>query len=201
MAEEKKIDVLGTDDVYKREMKPYEKYRIGNYKVQLVRLQINDKGEARVLNKNAHFKKSFLEKEHWEEIYALKISTLEELWSVRIPQSYGMFGLIIDVWRRADKEALERVEVLLANMLNVTCIPDGFFHNLVVFARQCLVEHIDDKSTWKEKREKYDKLVKDFKWCLDADIETYKPKAEKDLTKEQYHQAEIADEAREELKK
>ena len=50
-----------------RVMRPYEKYRAGNYKIQLVRLQINDKGEARVLNKNAHFKKSFLEKEGWEE--------------------------------------------------------------------------------------------------------------------------------------
>lgn len=201
MAENKKLDVLGDSNVYKREMKPYEKYRIGNFKVQLVRMQINDKGEARVLNKNAHFRKSFLVKNHWEEINALKISSLEEKWSVRIPQDYGMFRLIIDVWRTEDKDALERVEVLLANMLNVTCIPDGFFHNLVAFAWQCLVEHFDDTSSWEDKRKSYDKLVKDFKWCLDADLETYKPKAVEDLTDEEFRHMKVADDAREELKK
>lgn len=186
---------------YEREMKPYEVYRVGNFKVQLVRLQINDKGDARVLNEKAHFNKQFLEKNHWEEIQAIRVMSLEELWHVQIPQTYGMFNLIVDIIRWDGKDMTDRLGTILGNMLTVSCVPDGFYHNLVAFLTEALTWHFDDTSSWEDKKEKADKLIADFKWCLDADLEGYKPKEKQDLTDEQYHQDEVADEARETLNK
>lgn len=192
---------LADHSEYKRKMEPYQEYRVGNFKVRLVRLQINDKGDARVLNKNAHFQKSFLEKNHWEEIYAVEVKTLEEKWSVRIPQDYGLFSLIVSVIRWDNKEAEDRLGTIFGNIFTVSCVPDGFYHNLVAFLTTVLVDHLDKKSSWKEKRDKYDKLIADFKWYLDADLETYKPEKEKEWTEKEYHQAEVADEAKQVLEK
>ena len=184
-----------------RVMRPYEKYRVGNYKIQLVRLQINDKGEARVLNKNAHFKKSFLEREGWEEIRALIVCNLEETWSVRIPEHYGMYSIIIDLWRSGDETGETAISVMLGNMLNATCVADAFYQNLLVLSWHGLVAHHDEVSSWEEKRKKYDKLLEQMKWCLDADLETYKARKREDLSADDYRRDEFADKAREELKK
>lgn len=182
-------------------MRPYEKYRVGNYKIELVRLQINDKGEARVLNKNAHFKKSFLEKNGWEEIRALLVYNLEETWSVRIPEHYGMYSIIIDLWRSGDENDETIISVMLGNMLNATCVADAFYQNLLVLAWHGLVAHHDNVSSLEEKRKKYDKLLEQMKLCLDADLETYKQRKREDLSADEYRRDEFADKAREELKK
>ena len=205
MALEKEIKnaeaiLASEEESFKRKMEPYKVYRAGNFKLRLVRLQIDDKGNARVLNKNAHFKKSFLDKEHLEEIYAIEVKTLEELWSVRIPETYGMFNLIVTIIRWDVKEMTDRLGTILGNMFGVSCVPDGFFHNLVAFLiAEVLPVHFDKVSEWKDKREKYDKALADFRWSLDADMEGYEPQEKEDLSEEEYRHAETADKARQVL--
>lgn len=178
----------------------YKKYRFGNFKVQFVKLLINDKGESRELRQTERLSKDYLEKNHWEEINAVKVMTLEETWCVRFPQHYGAFAQIALGIGVTDEEEKENFELFLSNMLNSTCYCDVFFQSLLTTSLFACVYHNDEVSPKKKKRKQYEKVLKCFKDILEDDLAGYFPKEKTDLDDKEFHQMEIADKAREILK-
>lgn len=200
MEEEKTLGVSGTNDAYKREMKPYEVYRVGNSKIELVRRLVNDKGEGRTLLPKAHHKKDFLEKNGWEVIYALRISHLDSTGEVVIPQTYNNFSHLTDLFRRGDERSMKMLSEIVANM--DMALSDPLCGELEHFFALALNAMLNRHLSVVDKKAVYDKLKKAFCEYLDKDFLMYeRVSAPKDMSEKEYRQAEIADEAREELKK
>lgn len=183
-----------------REMVLYEKYRAGNFKVQLVRLLIDDKGTSRELRKEENLKKEYLAKFHYEEIRAVKIMTLEETWCERYPQHYGMFSLIVDLVRIDTKESMDELQTLCTVAYCTSAIGNGFFMNLVLVSLRAHTYGTYHTISRGEKKKLYKSVLKHYEYVLKKDLEGYKPKKRKELSDEEFRQMEIADAAREQLK-
>lgn len=113
----------------KNELSYYEERRVGNFKVSRVKLLLDDCGHARVENKGAVVKRKFLERNGYSEIDALKVCTLEETWSVRIPSTFAMYAVLVALVESGDEKDGKIAFSLLQNFYVVTSIPDGQFQN------------------------------------------------------------------------
>lgn len=198
MAEDRRLDALGPDDAYRREMKPYETYRVGNSEVELVRRLVNGKGEGRTLLPKAHYKKEFLEKNGWEEVYALRISHLDSTGEVIIPQHYGNFGLLVDLFRRDDPRTTDMMSAILSNMDIALQMP--LYGELGGFLAVVFNAILNKSLNVGEKKKLYGQFKDTFADYLDKDLLMYEKEPEpEDMSEKEYHQAEVADEARQEL--
>lgn len=107
----------------------YEDRRVGNFKVAKVKLLLDDKGHARVENNGANVKQKFLEKNGYSEIDALKVCSLEETWSVRIPSTFSMYGILLALVESGEEKDMRIAFSLLQNFYACTSIPDGKYQN------------------------------------------------------------------------
>ena len=189
-----KEDVLKGNAAYTREMRPYETYRVGNFKLRLVKLLIDDKGDSKEELKGARYKEQWLEKMHYSEEYAVRVMSLEETWCVRIPEHYGSFSVIVDLFRRGGKNAEDILTTVFCNIGNVCIVMDGFYHNMVLYAARMFVEHEDKTKGYEEKKKAYAAIVNEISTYLDNDLVLYKQDNGKpDLMEQEYKQDETKD--------
>lgn len=185
-----------------REVKQYEKYRVGNFKIELINMLVNDKGECRELLPKAHMKKEWLEKNHYEQMGAVKVVNLEETWCVRIPQHFvSMYGTIVDALKEDTKEANDILTVILTNFNLCTSVVHGWYQNLTLFAARCYVDMTAEGESFAQKKAKMEKLKEEFGWQLDAYLETYKQGKDKDMSDEDFKRMQTASEMKELLEK
>lgn len=175
--------------------------RFGNFKIKRVKLLISDKGTAREENANAKITEKYLEKNGLSEIEAVKIASLEELWCVRIPQNRMMYRFVIDLFEKNTKECDDILSTLLCNMIYVTSIGDGLYHDVVVHAVRAYINRKDDISSKEDKEKEYRAIADSILTDMLKDLEDYTPKKEKqEMSNKEFEQMALADELREKLK-
>lgn len=174
--------------------------RFGNFKIKRVKLLISDKGTAREENANAKVTQKYLEKNGLSEIEAVKIASLEELWSVCIPQNRMMYQFIIDLFQENTKECDEILSTLLTNMANTTSIADGLYHDIVLHGARAFINRRDEVSSKEDKEKEYRAIADSILADMLKDLEDYVPKKEKqELSNKEFEQMVLADELREQI--
>ena len=169
--------------------------RFGNFKIKRVKLLISDKGTAREENANAKVTQKYLEKNGLSEIEAVKIASLEELWSVCIPQNRMMYQFVIDLFEENTKECDEILSTLLTNMVNTTSIADGLYHDVVLHGARAFINRRDE-----DKEKEYRAIADSILTDMLKDLEDYVPKKEKqELSNKEFEQMVLADELKEQI--
>lgn len=175
--------------------------RFGNFKIKRVKLLISDKGTAREENANAKITPKYLEKNGFSEIEAVKIASLEELWSVCIPQNRMMYRFVIDLFEENTKECDEILSTLLCNMGNVTSVGDGLYHDIVIHAARAYMNRKDEVSSKEDKEKEYRAIADSILTDMLKDLENYVPQKEKqEMANKDFEQMVLADELRDKLK-
>lgn len=175
--------------------------RFGNFKIKRVKLLISDKGTAREENANAKITEKYLEKNGLSEIEAVKIASLEELWCVRIPQNRMMYRFVIDLFEENTKECDWVLSTLLCNMVNVTSVGDGLFHDIVIHAARAYINRKDDISSKEDKEKEYRAITDSLLADMLKDLEDYVPQKKKwEMSNKEFEQMMLTDELREKLK-
>lgn len=175
--------------------------RFGNFKIKRVKLLISDKGAAREENANSKITPKYLEKNGFSEIEAVKIASLEELWSVCIPQNRMMYRFVIDLFEENTKECDEILSTLLCNMGNVTSVGDGLYHDIVIHAARAYMNRKDEVSSKEDKEKEYRAIANSILADMLKDLEGYVPKKERhEMSNKEFEQMVLADKLREEMK-
>lgn len=184
----------------KRIMPLGEYARFGNFKIKRVKLLISDKGTAREENANAKVTQKYLEKNGLSEIEAVKIASLEELWSVCIPQNRMMYQFVVDLFQENTKECGEILSTLLTNMVNTTSIADGLYHDVVLHGARAFINRRDEVSSKEDKEKEYRAIADSILTDMLKDLEDYVPKKEKqELSNKEFEQMVLADKLREKM--
>lgn len=190
-------DVMSDDpevaDRYKRRMEPYEKYRMGNYKIQLVRILMNDAGVVRELPAKSHNSTAWLDKMGYVERYAIKVMNLTETFSLRIPQDYTMFLSLVDAFRRDSEAGNKAIEMFTETLCMVAQSFDGVMLEWILFACRATLVARERSFTKAEKKKEYGKICDEIKAWMKRDLEDYTAEIKTDLTKDEFRQAETAD--------
>lgn len=182
----------GNETEYTRKPEYGVPVRIGNWKVTLIRLMLGGDGKSLVPRGAVDEEK--LTEQGWQGEDAVEISSAEETFSIRIPQSYTAFTLITDLVRRGTPDADSMLAVMFCNMAAACTVADGFYQNCLMFAGRAYLEHTDSRMPKKDKKLHYENLIKEFSACLHEDLKHYKEEKKRpDLSEEDYLKEETAD--------
>lgn len=114
------------------------------------------------------------------------ISELDGGWQVRIPSTLEMYALLCEMYGSDDDEVLGALQYLIANMLYVSTIPNGFFSRAVglctmVYSNPHDFLNVKRGKAKKELKKIVKALVKDFcEWRKEVDerVKGYESSAE-----------------------
>lgn len=179
--------------IYKRRMEPYEKYRMGNYRIQLVKVLVGKSGVIRELPAKSCNKKEWLDKMGYVEIYAIKVMNLAETFSLRIPQDYRMFLCLVDAFRRDSEAGNEAIEMFTETLCVVAQSFDGVLLEWILYACRVALIARECNYTKKEKKKEYEKIYKEMKAWLKRSLDDYEAERKEDLTEDELRQDETAD--------
>lgn len=141
------------------------------------------------------------------DIEQINISTLDGTWQVKIPSTFQMYGLIVEIYKSAmDKkssassgQAMNQLITLFGNMLYASVIANGHFHR----AMNMLVTVYSNPGLLKEDDKNHASFMQDVKEVVDRFLvwreEFDRHASENAPTEEEQNQAEVADEVRETL--
>lgn len=175
MEKENKAKVVDMEQPQKQRLLPEDRFVvIGQFRMKRVRILVDSDGKTRELLPTANMTQKFLEKNHSVIINAVKITDMDGLWSLRLPQTLQIYDTIISLYESGEKDDDGILQTLLCNYGNTTTILDGLFHNLVVNAGAVFITKNDQKKTDLEKAEEYVKIFQRAVTALQADIASMK---------------------------
>lgn len=171
MEKENSAKTVAMEQPEKKRLLPEDKYVVvGQFRMKRVRILMESDGKSRELLPTANMTPKFLEKNHSYIINAVKITDMDGLWSLRLPQTLQIHDIIISLYESGEKDDDGILQTLLCNYGNTTTIMDGLFHNLVVNAGAIFITKNDPKKTDEEKKEEYIKIFRKSFESLSADI-------------------------------
>lgn len=88
-----------------------------------------------------------------ERVDALKVTNLEGSWGVIIPATFGVYKIIVDLFRSEDEKDMQILHTLFCNWYSVTCIADGEFHLDLIKAQESYVSRMNPELDEKEEEE------------------------------------------------
>lgn len=175
MEKENSAKIVDMEQPEKKRLLPEDKYVVvGQFRMKRVRILMESDGKSRELLPTANMTPKFLEKNHSYIINAVKITDMDGLWSLRLPQTLQIYETIISLYESGEKDDDGILQTLLCNYGNTTTILDGLFHNLVVNAGAVFITKNDQKKTDLEKAEEYVKIFQRAVTALQADIASMK---------------------------
>lgn len=132
------------------------------------------------------------------DIEQVCISDLEGLWQVKIPATFSMFAAISEMY--ADEKMTPALSTIVANMLGVTTVTNGYFHRAVQMISTVYFnpDLLRDKKQRKPFVKETEALVKDF---LDWRKAYDERERENAPTEEDEHNEEVLEEILEETEK
>lgn len=182
----------------KRDFVYYEDNRVGNYVVTFIHLLLKDGELARELSL-AERKKPLATfvKKGYEVIGAIKIRTLEGLFSVTISEDRMMFRVLRYYIEDENEDFLQ---VLFANMIGACTIPDGMYQDLLFLSMAAHLDSVASNLPKQEKLEKYKETNRLMMKIMEDSLKDYEPKELVDMSEDDYEKAEVADGLREMVK-
>lgn len=175
MEKENSAKIVDMEQPQKQRLLPEDRFVvIGQFRMKRVRILVDSDGKTRELLPTANMTPKFLEKNHSYIINAVKITDMDGLWSLRLPQTLQIYDTIISLYESGEKDDDGILQTLLCNYGNTTTILDGLFHNLVVNAGAVFITKNDQKKTDLEKAEEYVKIFQRAVTALQADIASMK---------------------------
>lgn len=175
MEKENSAKIVDMEQPEKKRLLPEDRFVvIGQFRMKRVRILVDSDGKTRELLPTANMTPKFLEKNHSVIINAVKITDMDGLWSLRLPQTLQIYDTIISLYESGEKDDDGILQTLLCNYGNTTTILDGLFHNLVVNAGAVFIMKNDQKKTDLEKAEEYVKIFQRAVTALQADIASMK---------------------------
>lgn len=179
--------------IYKRRMEPYEKYRMGNYKIQLVKVLMGNEGVIRELPAKSHNSTAWLDKMGYMEMYAVKVMNLAETFSIRIPQDYTMFLSLVDAFRRDSEAGNKAIEMFTETLCMIAQSFDGVMLEWILFACRVTLVTRGRNYTKAEKKKEYEKIYGEMKAWLKHSLAEYTAEDKTDLAENESKQDETAD--------
>ena len=136
--------------------------RIGNFKVWRSKSTIGN-GKSKV------------------NVEQINISTLDEIWQVKIPATFEMFSLIRDLFAEHTSGITDQREAQLSsifgNMLYASCIANGYFHRAINICATIYA----NPNLLKEDDENHENIINDVKALIDGFLE-WREKYDKHLS-------------------
>lgn len=165
-------------DVKKRIVSDAEYSCFGEFKIKRVRLLIDINGHSRELSPGAKINDKFLRREKVAVVNAVKIADKQEAWSIRIPETFDIAGIILSLYEGEEKDDEKILRQLLFNYANVTTNTDGLFHSLVLNCGTIYHIRRNDALDFQQKKKEYFKILRSIVKALSADIEEQRKKME-----------------------
>ncbi len=175
--------------------------RLKGFKLKRVNLLVDINGHSRELLPGAKITAKFLEKEKAAVITAVKITDSQEGWCIRIPSTFAIANIIVQLYESGKKEDEDILSTLLCNYANVSAISDGLFHNLILNCCTLYLLKQDKSKTVQEKKREYFGVLKSaIKNCL-IDLDSYEQVSREEMEKanKEYEKLIAAGEMKDEL--
>lgn len=175
MEKENEAKIVEMEQPQNKRALPADGYAVvGQFRMKRVRILVESDGKTRELLPTANMTPKFLEKNRAYIINAVKITDMDGLWSLRLPQTLQIHDIIISLYESGTEEDEGILQTLLCNYGNTTTIVDGLFHNLVLNAGAVFITKTDQRKTDAEKAEEYVKIFRKAIESLSADIASMK---------------------------
>lgn len=174
---------------------------IKGFKLKRVKLLVDVNGHSRELLPGAKMTEKFLQKQKAAIIGAVKIADAQECWCIRLPETFAIANIIVNLYESGTPEDEAILSTLFCNYANVSTVSDGLFHNLVLSCCTLYMLKQDRSKTAKEKKSEYYGVLKDMMKNVLNDLETYEQVSREQMEKdnEAFEKLIQAGEMREEL--
>lgn len=187
--EEKVRDLVGSDN----------DIRIGNFVISRIRLLLGVNEVARELSiQEENEPLSYFTERGYELIGALKIRSLEGLFSVVVSEDRLMYKLLCYYLESSERDVLQ---TLLSNMYYACSIPDGYYHILLMLSTEFYVSKVGENTKKEEKLKRYKEISDLMLKAMESSLDGYTPQDAEDMSIDESRVSEMADELRERLKK
>ena len=178
---EKKVE---SEQPQKRTLPEGDYVQVRNFKMKRVKLLVDEKGHSRELLPGAKMTTKFLEKQRAAIIGAVKITDLQEAWSIRLTETFAMANIIISLYESGEKADEDILSTLFCNYANVSTVSDGLFHNLILNCCSIYMLKQDKSKTVQEKKREYYDVLKLMVKNVLNDLETYEQISREQMEKD-----------------
>lgn len=136
-------------------------------------------------------------------VECINVSNLDGTWLVRIPQTFGMFGMLTVAYQWSQSEDMEErrrgngfIRTAISNMFYVSSVCNGFFHHGIemiaaAYANPTLLQDSEEGKNFMQDAK--DSVERFLVWRKEYE----KHVAENEPTEQELHQEDIAEEAME----
>lgn len=163
----------------KRLMDEGEWYTVGFFRIKRVRLIVDNKNHTRELLPTAKMTQKYLEKNKSILVNAIKISDQDELWQLRIPDTFEAYKILVSLYESGEEDDQKILQTILCNFANSTTILDGLFHNLLLNIGSIYVTRMDQNLTSDEKLKEYSDVMRIAMRTIISDLDFGEKEKEK----------------------
>ena len=129
------------------------------------------------------------------DVEQINVSTLDDCWQIKIPETVEMFHLVTDLYGENTTERISQLEVIFSNMMYVSVVPNGYFQQGI----QLLATVYSNPKLLTRRDKGHRKILKDVKALRKGFLEwvsMYKDSTILDEpTDEEWERDELADES------